>query len=40
MRVSVISWATTEPDVDKAMSVIIEAWRRVKGRIQESGSLN
>ncbi|MFP3588590.1 aminotransferase class V-fold PLP-dependent enzyme [Paraburkholderia sp. SIMBA_055] len=40
MRVSVISWATTEPDVDKAMSVIIEAWRNVKGKTEESGSLN
>ncbi|MFM0757921.1 pyridoxal-dependent decarboxylase [Paraburkholderia strydomiana] len=32
MRVSVISWATTQPDVDHAMNVIMEAWRRVKGK--------
>jgi glutamate/tyrosine decarboxylase-like PLP-dependent enzyme len=40
MRVSVISWATTQPDVDQAMKVIIEAWRRVKGKIEESGNFS
>ncbi|RKT20902.1 hypothetical protein B0G69_4261 [Paraburkholderia sp. RAU2J] len=30
MRVSVISWATTQADVDQAVNVIAEAWGRVK----------
>jgi hypothetical protein len=29
MRVSVISWATTQPDVNQAVEAIIGAWRRV-----------
>jgi glutamate/tyrosine decarboxylase-like PLP-dependent enzyme len=32
MRVSVISWATTQLDVDQAINVIVGAWRRVTGK--------
>jgi glutamate/tyrosine decarboxylase-like PLP-dependent enzyme len=40
MRVSVISWATTRPDVDRTINFIIEAWRRVKGKVEESSDSN